>query len=173
MYEELISSICKIKVLFFDRLNQNNQQSTRREFELMYRACQVMHIWSMEVFELLVPALLMAVEFVVVVFLFVAIRVGFSNEFAIALFSTLAAMIIFYALASLMLLGTNVTDVTTSTLKVLETGSLTKLEYTIMASCPSLKVKVGSTFTITKDTLSTIFQGVIIDSLINLLVTFK
>jgi len=50
---------------------------------------------------------------------------------------------------------------------------VTKEEKCFFASCRSCKVRVGETFTITKETFPNIFGDIIIGSLINLLVIYK
>jgi len=140
---------------------------------MIYRTAQVLHTWSMEVFQFLVPAYFLGIEFIIIVTLFVSIRVGFSIEFLIAIFAFAIGLITFYGFMSTIHLASNVTELSVGYIvTLLSDKSNTKADKCFLISCRRLKVRIGSTFTVTAETFPTVFQDVIVGYLINLLVTF-
>jgi len=141
---------------------------------MMYRARQVMHIWSMQVFQLLVPTMFLGIEGVIVVTLFVAIKVGYSEDFLVAIFALSIGSISLYGFKAVILFSVRVTETSAELIQdILHGPSITKANKLALISCGPLELRVGSTFTITDQTLPTVVQDIIIGNLINLLVTFR
>jgi len=146
----------------------------RREFELMYRASQLMHRWSMDVFKHLVPVLFIGAEFMIIMAMFACIRLGFSKQIILAILAFAIAVILFCVLMFALVLSSGITKGSAGYVdELVNAATSTKANKRFLISCPPLELRIGSTFTVTQQTFPTILQDVLIGNIINLLVTFK
>ena len=133
-----------------------------------------MHPWAMDVFKYLVPTLMVSVESTIVIALFVAIRAGFSNQYFIALFSMSIGMISLFSVMYMYLFAAKMSEMSAKFIASLGSEAVDlKIDKLVAVSCAPVKIKIGSTFTVSQQTLPTVLKDVIIGNLINLLVTFK
>ena len=145
---------------------------------LSYRSAQLVHNWTMEVFQELVTATLAGTEFVIIFAFLAAIRLntyGAANDKFIAfVFLSVGAMFFFLFKQSIEF-ASKVTDTSRdfSRIPFLEEGShFEHKDEVFLASCKPLVIRVGETFTFTKNSFPTISQDVILGTLVNLLITF-
>jgi len=140
----------------------------------MYRASQLMHRWSMDVFKLLVPILFIGAEFTIIIAIFLCIRVGFSKQIIFAILAFATGVIIFCVLMFALVFSSGITKGSAGYIDALVNAAIcTKASKLFLNSCPPLQLRIGSTFTVTQQTFPTIMQDVLIGNITNLLVTFK
>jgi hypothetical protein len=126
----------------------------------------------MELFQTLLPAFIFGGEVVVLVTLFLSIRFHGTAGLGFTIFELLLAAATLVCIKSSLTLAYKVTDMSRefSKLPQLNYSGINKDEGRFSRSCAPLRLKVGKTFTITRETLPHILQRIIIENLISLLV---
>ena len=143
-----------------------------------FRAAQVVHDWEKEVFQQLLPTSVTGAEMIIIFALFAAIRLnthGATNEKLMALAFLSVGTITFFIFKQGIEFASKVTDASRdfSRMQFLQECFRCEQEDKVfLASCKPLVIKVGETFTITKESFPTISQDIILANLVNLLLTF-
>ena len=163
-------------ILGYGRLSARIRSQHTRMYQIHYRATQVMHNIAMDVFKVLVPAYITESEFLILAALFLAIRLGVSPGFIFILIDVPIGLACFSCLKFGIEFAATVTELSRScswTPFLKYRSNFTKEDRTFLKSCATLKFKVGETFTISRETFPTMSQQIILNNLVNLLVTFR
>jgi hypothetical protein len=155
-----------------DNWRKSKEQTT---VGVLFRAAQLYHSSAMEEYKFVLPAFIAGAEMVIIGTLFIAIRLHAYEEpfFTLSAFGIATAC--FFIHKKSIEFAAKITEASQdfSRIPFMEKGcQLGHKDRLFLSSCKPLVLRVGSTFTITKDTFPTISNDVIMGTLINCLITF-
>jgi hypothetical protein len=164
-----------IRVIYFLRLDPGTSAKQKKRVGMYYRAFQVQHTWAMDFYTFLLPAYITGSELLTVASLFFAIRLNavLGLHFTVIMF--LVGIITFIILKVALEFSAKVGELSVGFSRnpfLPEGRQFTREDKSFLKSCKPLKLRVGSSFSIVKDTFPTISQDIILGNLINLLITF-
>ena len=162
--------------MFYNRISARVKTQDTRIYEIYYRATQTMHNRAMNVFGILVPALVTGAQLLILASLFLVIRIGVSSGILFIILDVPLGIMCFICLKTGIEFASNVTELSQNcswTPFLNHRPDFTKKDRIFLKSCALLKFKVGETFTITKVSFPTMSQQIILGNLVNLLVLFE
>ncbi len=144
----------------------------KSELRLQFRMHQIHHALACDVVKYALPIVIPVAEFLIVVTFYSVIRLSSSFN----AFITLTLMAVGLVAGMVLKLGIDVAVRVTEKSETIRALALrkgfTKADIRFFRSCRPLKWKIGSTFTITRETFPHILNEIIIANVINLLVAF-
>jgi len=145
----------------------------KRQLIVRYYAVHILHTWAMTTFRTIVAGYLIIGEVLVILSIFIVIRL--KMRLGVVSFIALVAGGVSYFCTKIALqFSADLTDRSKEFSKPFgRLLSLSKGDKCPEALCKPLKLVIGSTFTVTKQSILTISQDIILMNLINLLVTYK
>jgi len=153
-------------------MEQNTEN--RRQLIEMYHAVYTLHTWITATLRTTVADFLISAEVLIILSLFIVIRL----KLKLGIMSVLAMFVggvLYFCMEIALNFAADLTDISKEFCQP-SSGrplSLSKEEKCRLATCRPLKIVIGNTFTVTKQTILTISQDIILMSLINLLVNYK
>jgi len=145
----------------------------KKTLRLRYREIELLHSWAMDVFKTLVPVFVVGAELFILFSMFLVIRLNLALGF---LLSAVGISLGINGFVFLKLALGFAAKVTSSSKAFSSTSYLTrkthfsKEDRRFLISCRPLAFRVGSTFTISRETFPKISQDIILTKLMNLLV---
>jgi len=141
---------------------------------MLYRAAFIINTWLVDTTKFLVPGFLTATEVMIIGSLYTAVRLNRTNGIYFSLL--LGSLGVRGLLKIKMDLGfaMRMTELSINFkhLVRLEGARCTVEDRRFLDSCLPIRLKLGDTFTVSKNTYYTIVQDIIISNLVNLLVTY-
>jgi hypothetical protein len=145
---------------------------------MCYRTAHVLHAEVMAAFKFVIPVYLVNAELLIISSLFQVIRLlslGGPLVTGAPLLIALATVTVFRSCLEIAVRLTNL-SVNFSCLpfsqRNVKEGLVSREERRFFKSCKSLSVRIGGTFTVTRETFPTVAQHILINYLVTLLISF-
>jgi len=176
LLEIIVPTVIDLNYYLLTSLKQVPNPNENIRLQGFYRATFLMHAWAMDAFRFLVPGIVLSAEFTAVIAFFITVRTANPNEVYICALALAVGIIDFLALKAAVVLASKVAEVSKDYIGFMlfkNGGKVSTLDRRVWISCRPLLQKVGSTFTITKETFPTMSQDIILGNVITLLLMFR
>ena len=164
-----------VLVWFISRESQRIPKIKSRQTELLFRILQIHHKMAEDFIAPISPSTIVVAELLIITTLYCLIHLYSSIHFflLVALFCVSIFTMVVLTLA--IWLAARATECSQ---KYIDLGhsvqlSISKSEHLFLRSCYSIRFKIGDTFFLSRDSLATIYQDIIVAYTINLLLTFR
>jgi len=160
-------------MFYYNRLRHVYDPRMKKTLRLRYREIELLHSWAMDVFKTLLPAFVAGAELFIIFSMFLVIRMNLALGFLFSAVGISLGINCFVFLKLSLQFSAKVTSSSkafSTTPYVSRKTHFSKEDRRFLASCRPLALRVGSTFTISRETFPTISQDIILIKLMNLLV---
>jgi len=168
---KVINSYATLILNEYLRAQTGRNPDQRRQLVTLYRAAQVLHTWGINSFRSMILSSVVIGETVTIFSLYVFIRTQLKAGIVGPMILSIGGMS-YYSIKVGLEINAWLTDMSRQFCRPNNARELNKEGRSRLASCQPLTLVVGSTFTVTKATMPTISQDIILGNLINLLVSY-
>lgn len=139
----------------------------------MFRILQIHQVLSEEAVAAVLPSIVITAEILIITTLYCLIHLYSKLPVFLLCLLLCVSLVASVVLTLAVWLAVRQTEYSEKYIALRRSVRLTKGEQSFLRSCRQLKWKIGNTFVLSRDSLSTIYQDIIVTGTINLLLTFN